>query len=123
MQGKPHDPFKGQLWNDKLEAIGRSWRALPILIALIIACLWLAVVHTNRANQPMRKEVGQVVRFGSHATDVGDRPLIVVRLRNGTIRQFFIRRAQLQTCRVGDRIRLVRKGDWLGVHRGGCAAL
>lgn len=114
------DPFRGHIWKDKLEAVSRSWAAILLLVGLSVTFVLLGMFVMRGLNMPAKQEVATVVRFGSYATDVGDRPLVIVRLRNGTIRQLSIERAQLQSCRVGNQIRLVQQADWLRVHYQAC---
>ena len=116
------DPFSREMWQDRLYAVTSSWKAILLITCLGVLSFVLGLSVTNRSKQPTEEEVGQVIRFGSYATDEGDRPLVLVKLRDGTRRQLFIRRAQLQTCRVHAPLRLVRRGDWLAVHHRGCPA-
>ncbi len=119
-QPRQRDPFHREMWQDRLHAVSSSWKLILLLMGLGAVFLLLGLFVTRTSSQPGEPDEGQVVRFGSRATDEGDRPLIIVKLRDGTEKQLFIHRAQIQTCRVGARIQLVRKGDWLGVHRRAC---
>lgn len=119
-QQRQSDRFGREMWEDRLCAVTSWWRVILLLggVGAVLLAAGLFVARTS--GKTATQEVGQVVRFGSYATDEGDQPLVIVRLRDGRVRQFYIHRAQLRTCRVGDRIRLVSKGDWLGVHLRAC---
>lgn len=119
---KRDDPFRRDIWRYRLAAIGSSWRAILLLLALGAGTVTLANFVTRTGKAPAQEEVGRVVAFGSYATDMGNKPLIAVELADGSRKQLLISRPKLQTCRVGDRIRLVRKAGILGVHFRACLA-
>lgn len=115
-----YDPFQGEIWKDRLVAIGSSWKAILLILMLGVGALMLGRSASRTAKAPAKEEMGRVIRFGSYADEMGDQPLIIVELSDGTKKQLMIWRPQLQTCRVGDRIRLVRKAGVLRVHTRGC---
>lgn len=120
MQARRKDPFYRERWEERLHAIRSSWKLVLLLIGLGAVFVWLLIRSQSR-QLPVPEE-GQVVRFGSHATDEGNKPLVLVRLRDGSERQLRIHRTQVRTCRVGGRIQLVRRGSWVGVDPMACAA-
>src|SRR5688572_2116375 len=73
--------------------------------------------------RPERLEEATVVRFG-HYVDTKWRPspVVVVRTRDGAVRQLAASPHRLSHCRSGGPILLVRRGAGLFVHSRGCRA-
>ena len=109
------DPFRLS-WSARLLKVARSWKLFALAIFLIAA---LAAVARVATKAPERVEA-QLVRFGSRATEVGDKPLLLVRLSDGTVRQARARRSDVRLCRVGQTIQLMRRGSLLTLQPGGC---
>ena len=109
------DPFR-RSWREWLVELARSWKlfALAIFLVAAIAAVFVVVTRT-----PERVEA-QLIRFGSLATDEGDKPLLLVRLPDGTVRQVLARRSDVRLCRVGQTIHLLRRGSLLTLQPGGC---
>ena len=107
------DPFAAAVAERRLQLMF----GLILLLALIVGTVFLSR-QTQVSEGP---EVdARVVRFGSYSTDVGDRPLVVVQLADGSIHQLMAARSILRECRVGSRISLVRTGAGLQVGIRGC---
>lgn len=109
------DPFR-QSWSQRLVELARSWKLFAFGLLLIAALAAVAFVATRT---PERVEA-ELVRFGSRATDDGDKPLLLVRLADGTVRQVPARRSDVRLCRVGQTIQLMRRGPLLTFQPGGC---
>jgi hypothetical protein len=68
-------------------------------------------------------EQARIVRFGSYASKFGSRPVVLVKTRDGTIRQLRVDERKTRRCKVGDTIHLVRRGSALFVRPQGCVSL
>ena len=66
---------------------------------------------------------GQLIRFGSYATEEGDMPILVVRLGDGTVRQVRVWRSDVRSCQVGGTVQLLRRGSFHRLRPGGCLEL
>ena len=109
------DPFS-RTWSERL---AESWKML-VLAALLIA--ELAVAAQTLTGESTIVEA-QVIRFGSYATEVGDNPILIVRMNDGAVQQVLARQAGLtafQACRVGGAVRLLKRGSLLTLAPGGC---
>ena len=109
------DPFRLS-WSARLLEVARSWKLFALGMFLIAALAAVALVATRA---PERVEA-QLIRFGSRATDEGDKPLLLVRLADGTVRQVLARRSDVRLCRVGQTIQLMKRGSSLTLQPGGC---
>lgn len=114
------DPFRVEIRKDRVDAVCQLLGALLAVAAIVLLFVGAGLLATRSVNEPASPTLGHVVRFGSYATDLGDRPMIVVKLQDGTIRQLHVRRAQLQTCRKGDPIQLIEQGHMIFVHARAC---
>jgi hypothetical protein len=115
-------------WETRQHYIG-DWLRFVTLefwkIALLIAGLGAAAISFGSwmyrdAGQPVREEEAEVVRFGSYSNSDGDHPTVVVRLRDGRTQQLTTSGAELENCRAGGRIRLLRGSSSLRVSPQGC---
>lgn len=109
------DPFR-RTWGERSLEVGGSWGLLVLGLLLIAAVAAVALVLTRA---PERVEA-EVIRFGSYATEEGNQPLLLVRLRDGTVRQVWARRSDVRSCRVGGMVQLMRRGSLLTLQPGGC---
>ncbi len=109
------DPFR-RTWRDWLLEVAGSWKVLA-LAALLIAAVAGAALTLTRAPEEVE---AQVIRFGSYATDEGNKPILVVRLGDGTVQQVRARRSEVRSCRVGGTVQLLRRGSLLALQPGGC---
>lgn len=64
-------------------------------------------------------EIGEVLRFGSYANDLGNQPTVIVRTNDGRQIELKASPGSLRHCQVGDRVRLVRMRS-LRVDPRGC---
>jgi hypothetical protein len=67
-------------------------------------------------------EEALVLRFGYYDSKWRHRPAVVVRTRDGAVRQLLASRQALRHCRKGSRIAIIRRGAGLFVHSRGCLA-
>jgi hypothetical protein len=100
--------------------------AIVVLAAmfLVIAGLCGALVRWIEREQalPPVYEKAEIVRFGGAENDLGDTPLVVVRMGDGRLQTLHVGgRGAMFYCRVGGRIRLVRRGSMLLVRSRPCA--
>ena len=107
------DPF-GQSWG---ELLAKSWKLAALLVVLstipIVALrTWMMIPSTVE---------GRLLRIGSVPSDIGDIPILVVRLRDGTIRQFTVSPSNVYSCRVGNPVQLIRRGALITLPQNGCA--
>jgi hypothetical protein len=107
------DVFLEQIRRERLHAAG--W-----LVVLLIFLAVLAFGLSRMLNPEGRLVEGQVERFGTRATDIGDLPVVTVRLPDGSIRQVETSRALVKGCSRGDRIELVQRGTALRVGIRAC---
>ena len=108
-------PFR-QTWREWFLEMAGSWKLLAVGVLLIAAVAAVALVVTE---QPTAVEA-RVIRFGSYATEEGNQPLLLVRLRDGTVHQVRVHRANVKSCRVGGLARLMKRGSLLTLQPGGC---
>ena len=107
------DPL-GQSWGDLL---AKSWKLAALLV--VLSAIAIAALRTWTMT-PSTVEA-QLLRIGSLPSDTGDMPMLVVRLKDGTIRQFSVRPSDVHACRVGSPIRLIKRGALLTLPQNGCA--
>jgi hypothetical protein len=86
-----------------------SWVAIATLGGLLILVLGVMAYGAHLAALPAERITGEIVRFGSGAEYEGNYPLIVVRLADGSTRQFGINRGEVAFCRVGGAVALLRR--------------
>lgn len=109
------DPFR-PTWSERLRGSGGLWVSLGLAVFAISA---VTVVLLVSSGEPTQVEA-RLIRFGSQATELGDVPILVVRLEDGTLRHVRARRADARACRVGRTVRLLRRGVTLRIQPGGC---
>jgi len=108
------DPFRDENRRDlRTKAFGAG--ALVALVLLIVGGFLYLNAGTEQAI------TGQIVRFGMYADDIGNRPLVLVRLPDGSEREIQTPRDVLLRCRVGDNISLTRNGSYLKITPDGCS--
>ncbi|MDC0887056.1 hypothetical protein OAS19_04625 [Altererythrobacter sp.] len=100
------DPF-GTSWISHLK---NSWK-LALLLFSIIGFFGLFYWFEYAApQQPSSVEIATVVGFGSFPSELGDRPLVRVKLGNGSEKALLAPHTIARMCTIGDRIRVVKKG-------------
>jgi hypothetical protein len=67
-------------------------------------------------------EIGEVVRFGAYDFDDGSHAVVLVRTRDGQVRQLIADQPWLLRCQRGSTIRLTRRGATYRVDPLGCPA-
>jgi hypothetical protein len=87
-----------------------------LVAAFFVAGAWMI----GRYSGTPTEEAGQVVRFSVYETRFGDGMVVVVRSAGGAEQGVRASAASLADCRVGSRIRLVRRGAFLMVAPQGC---
>lgn len=107
------DPFQPEALQERLTRAG----GLALLIAFGGGLLFLALNKGARDERPIE---GVVMRVGSYAHEVGDLPIVTVRLEDGSTRQLRARRAAVEGCEQGSNISLLQKGSHLRVGMQGC---
>jgi hypothetical protein len=94
--------------------------ALTVAAAVCASFAGLFLWISSTARGPERFENGQVVRFGYYDGKWVHQPVVIVRTRDGAVRQVRADRQRLRHCHAGDTIMLVRRGTGLFVDRQGC---
>jgi hypothetical protein len=107
------DPFRA-------EAIAERLRSAASLLVLAAALVALALLFSRTSGQQSESVQATVVRLGSRPTDVGYRPVVTVRLPDGSIRQLLVRPNAVRGCKKGDSISLLRVSTSLRVGMLGC---
>ena len=97
------------------------WQAALVVLAVIGLFIGLGIWLTRNADRPPVADDGEVVRFAAYFTDKRPQPVVIVRLGDGRVVQLRVPRSATVHCRVGSRIRLVRRGEILTVDPRGCA--
>jgi hypothetical protein len=96
------------------------FKALLLIIALIAFSVLLAGLLYIWKYPTGRLVEGRVEEFGLIARKWGFTPLITVRLADGSRRQVLAARQFNKSCRQGDKIALIQRGDVLNVGIRGC---
>jgi hypothetical protein len=100
--------------------LAENGKLLLFLVGLtgitILGLLWLSRQYAV----PGVYEEAEVVRFGGVAGEEGDRLLIVVRIRDGSLRTLRANPQDVVHCHVESRIRLVRHGAAFAVSGAAC---
>lgn len=108
------DPFSYQIRFERRRA--GIWLLILAVFPAAISFLF------SRAWDPRGQLVeARVLHFGNRATKYGDRPVVTVRLNNGSIRQIQTTWPALHNCQPGDRISLLQRGTALNVGVRACA--
>ena len=87
------------------------------MIAFLSALAWLAARGRFGDRLPIE---GTVVRVATYAHELGDMPILTVRLDDGSIRQLRTSRAAANGCGPGSSIALLKRGISLRVGLRGC---
>ena len=107
------DPFRTLAKTERLKAV--LW--------LLVLAVFLAVFAflLSRVWDPRGQLIeARIERFGVEATKYGNRPIITVRLADGSIRQVLTTRTFVPVCKQGDRITLVQRRTALSVAVRAC---
>ena len=99
------------------------WSAIlvaAVLCALLAGLLHLIVRTGPGPGRPETVEEARVLRFGYYDGKWVHQPVVIVRTRDGAVRQLRARREALRYCRKGSRIAIVRRGAAVFVHSQGC---
>lgn len=91
--------------------------AVLVFIGIVAAVIFVFVYL--RAG-PTEVELAEVIRFGTHASDMGNRPTVIVRATDGRQFELAASRGSLRNCQAGDAIRLIRRAHSLGIDPRGC---
>ncbi|WP_176473031.1 hypothetical protein [Sphingomonas lenta] len=101
-----------------------AWLRLrgELTMILVIGGIFAAFIAASVYSQigPAKDEYGEVVRFGSYAHDLGNRPTLIVRTVDGRQHELKASPESLRHCEVGGSVRLVRKAHSLRVDPRGC---
>jgi hypothetical protein len=95
-------------------------RALLVVGGAGLLCAAIGMFATRPYQDPAVDEQATIMRFGSYAGKYGNRPVVIVRRADGTIRQLRVEEGVTRSCRAGGRIHLVRRGAALFVGPRGC---
>jgi len=99
----------------------RGYGGAVFLIAGLMVFGIPALMFLNRPySTPAVLEEAEVVRFGARHVEEGSRPLVIVKTKDGRIRQLLANPRQLLHCRRGTTILLERRGTIFLVHPRGC---
>lgn len=94
---------------------------LVTLLVLAVCVIGLWMLGTRDWDQPTVEEDAVIVRFGVASSDVGNRPLVIVRTKAGQVLQLNVNYQTTLYCRRGSMIRLRRQGATIAVDPRGCA--
>ena len=105
--------------------LARFWLrdyGLALLVTAVLCVLFVGLLiwMLGTTRGPERFEEAKVVRFGYYDGKWVHQPVVVVRTRDGAVRELAADRQRLRHCHAGDTITLVRRGAGLFVHRQGC---
>jgi len=101
------------LWRSMLG----EWKAA---LALALIALAAIIAAGSRSSTPALPEVASVVRFGSHADEIGNHLTVIVQLQDGSTQEMWSTPVLLRACSVGVTIHLVRRARSLEVDSTGC---
>ena len=107
------------LW---IRQYGGAILTAAVLCALLAGLLHLAVRHRPSTGATPAPEDAEILRFGLWESKWIHQPVVIVRTRDGAVRQLIATPPILRHCRKGSRIRLVRTGATLRVDSKGCPA-
>ena len=107
------DPFVAEV---RASRIQRGF-GLLLMIALIGAAIFVAGRTHVSGGETVE---ARVLRFGSYASEVGEMPLVIVQLDNGSTAEVRASRNVIAGCERGSTISLVQKGSALVVGPKGC---
>jgi hypothetical protein len=108
-------PFLVDLW---VEWLRQEWPAVALISGFIAAGIAFGLYVFEGTPIPER---ARVVGFESYANQVGDHPIVVVRMADGSERQVPIPTSSLRRCKIGSTIRLLRWPHTIDVAPEGCA--
>ena len=97
-------------------------KVLVVVSAIALLFVGIGIFAMKPFEAPAETEKATVVRFGSYNGRYGSGPVVIVRTRDGSIRQLLVGQRRTRNCRAGDTIHLVRRGDALFVHTQGCTS-
>ena len=89
-----------------------------LLLAILVVGAILVAGRTHSGNGEIVE--ARILRFERYATDLGEMPLVVVQLADGSVRQVPARRNAIGGCKRGSAISLLRNGSALSVGPKGC---
>ena len=107
------DPFAADARRERL-------RFELLMLALILPLFALSILLRPGAGAGGEALEAEVVRFGTRATELGNRPVVTVRLDDGSMRAVRATRGSIAGCKAGDRISLIQRRRFLGVGIKGC---
>lgn len=107
------DPFRSAIVRDRLIKVGGSLLLLSFFAILIL----IASRNDFRHAAPVD---AVVVRLGTQPDDIGEIPILTVRLGDGSIRQFRTSWAAVKWCDPGSRVSLLKRRNNLQVALKGC---
>lgn len=96
--------------------------AVAVVAGFCTLTVGLIIWMWSPGGEPERFEEAKVVRFAYYDDRWSRRAVVIVRTRDGTVRQLYASRGKLRHCRPGDSIVVVRRGSALFVGPKGCAA-
>ena len=104
--------------------MGDAWLRLrgELLTVLVIGGIFAAFIGVSAYSltEPANIESGTIVRFGSYATDLGNRPTVIVRTVDGRQHELKASPGALRHCQVGHTLHLVRRAYSVRVDPQGC---
>src|SRR4051812_33355152 len=106
MTSNQRDPFR-QTFSERLHEVVTPWKLLVVVILVAASGVGAARFLFVK---PLRVQA-ELIRFGSYATEEGEKPILVVRLDDGTVREVLARRSDVRLCRAGQPIQLMRRGS------------
>ncbi len=101
---------------------GWSHHLVELRAVLIVglAVFLIVGVAAYKKSEPSIIETGKVVRFGSYASDLGDRPTVIVITEDGHENTIVAPPGSLNRCSTGSRISVIRRPHSLSIAPIGC---
>lgn len=97
------------------------WKIALLVAGLVVLAIVLGLWRYRDDAATVVEERAELIRFGVTSDYDGDHPTVIVRLRDGSVRQLSASRASVRLCRVGGGIRVLRSENTLRVSPFGCA--
>ncbi|TMJ14116.1 MAG: hypothetical protein E6G94_10280 [Alphaproteobacteria bacterium] len=108
-------------WDYRREQVADWCRDYGPALAVILLATAVLVAFTLADNRdPPTVETAVIESFGTYAHERGDSPVVVVRMKDGSVRHLRAQIGTTRNCRKGDQIRLVRRSLSLTVHPEAC---
>lgn len=103
------------------EQVRSERRATWVIAITLLAFFGVIAVGTMKLTPTGGRVIdATVLGFGTFPTELGDRPLMTVRLKNGVERQLFVDKIVARNCTRGSKVQLL-DGNTIRLAARGCA--